>query len=258
MPNIFLALPHTGNFCANALVGIAQPSMQRDPDNEFLPRHRIFLRQSAIGLATLNFNTLWCMALNMRKESGLTHFAMMHSDVVAPAGWLDVMLGEMDAVGADVLSAVIPIKDNRGLTSTGMRLRDGGVRRLTLREVHHELPPTFSIRDIGDNWKGSQTTCLAVNTGLWVCDFTKSWVERISECSGGNTVTGFTVTDEIKQTPDGKFYAHCEPEDWRFSRWCAVQRLKVFATSKVALSHEGRMEFTNGDWGDWKTDLGDG
>ena len=43
------------------------------------------------SLLALMFNLLWCKALNRRRE-GVTHFAMHHSDIQAPAGWVDTLL----------------------------------------------------------------------------------------------------------------------------------------------------------------------
>ncbi len=52
----------------------------------------------------------------------------------------------MDRVGADVIATVVPIKDNRGLTSTGLQDPDTlQIRRLTMTEVFR-LPVTFSRR----------------------------------------------------------------------------------------------------------------
>jgi hypothetical protein len=165
------------------------------------------------------FNKLWCQALNERTQRGLTHFAMHHSDIQAEPGWLDILLEEQRKVGADVLSAVIPIKDQRGLTSTG--LRDpvtGRIRRLTMREVM-KLPVTFEAADTdaGDQW-------LMVNTGLWVCDFTKPWVEEVC----------FSILDAVVREED-RFVPKALSEDWNFSGWCARQA-----------------------WGEWDVDRGDG
>lgn len=191
------------------------------------------------------FNCLWATALNGREEHGWTHFAMHHDDVnVSTINWLDILVEEQQRTGADLLSVVVPIKDRRGLTSTGYLKPDGLIRRLTLREVY-KLPETFGIEDITDQ-PGHQ---LVVNTGLWVCDFTKPWVEEV----------WFNNLDSIKKHDDGKFYAHTLSEDWDFSmKTFKNHNLKIMATRKIALKHHGEMTFSNqSPWGIWDADIGD-
>src|SRR4051812_48922453 len=107
------------------------------------------------SLLALNFNEMWARALNARSQ-GITHFVMLHADVVPhSATWVGQLRSIMDRHAASVLSVVLPIKDQRGLTTTGLyspgdpRLR----RRLTLQEVYQQ-PPTFTHEH------------LLVNTGL--------------------------------------------------------------------------------------------
>jgi hypothetical protein len=195
------------------------------------------------SLLALVFNRLWCQALNERKKSNLTHFAMHHADIEAPPGWLDSLLVEQQRVGADVLSVVIPIKDNRGITSTGIRDPEkGNVTRFTMKQIM-EMPETFDISDTGfpGRW-------LMVNTGLWVCDFTRPWVEKVC----------FSILDATVQADDGTFKPQTLPEDWNFSGFCAREGLKVFATRKVPVTHHGNAGYDNQHaWGEWAYDRGD-
>ena len=188
--------------------------------------------------------------MNQRQDKGLTHFAMHHADIQAEVGWLDQLIDEMAVVQADVLSVVVPIKDEKGLTSTGLQdPKTCKIRRLTMREIF-TLPKTFNAKDcsqLGDTDNRQLTTdnYLMVNTGLWICDFTKPWVEEAF----------FEIRDKIIQLPDGRFAANVLPEDWNFSGWCANQGLKVFATRRVKSHHYGRARFSNTHaWGDWPTD----
>ena len=167
---------------------------------------------------------------------------MHHSDIEAPVGWLDTLLEELDRHRADVISAVVAIKDYRGLTSTGYREPDlGPITRLTVKEVNR-LPETNSIEDLDKPGR-----VLMVNTGLWVCRFTVRWVENAC----------FNVCDAISHV-DGVFSPKALPEDWNFSGFCALQGLKVVATRKVKAVHHGNCGYpNNGTWGEWDTDKGD-
>ncbi len=229
----FLAVPHYGAVEPDGLPGLMLAS-----DGAAA----VTVRLNPCSLLAHNFNRLFCDMLNERAERGYTHFAMMHADQSAPPGWLDVLLAEMDRVGADVLSTALAIKDSRGLTSTGERDPAGGsIRRYTLTELHR-MPETFCAADV---CPGKE---LMVNTGLWVARL-GPWAESFP---------GFNIEDRIVRCADGKFRAGVFPEDWKFSSWCHEQGLRVFATRKVSVVHYGRWGFRNDEpFGSWKTDEGD-
>lgn len=234
--SVFVAVPCGGGLLTyKAFPGLCQPS----------GRARVNLRLLDVGMIGLNFNSLWAEALNLRGGwDAPSHWAMHHADVAAPPGWLDVLLDEMARVGADVMSAVVAIKDERGLTTTAVG-RDGGhvLRRLTLREVHR-LPATFSADDV----RRAPGETLLVNTGLWACRFTEPWVEE--HC--------FRVHDGTRRRPDGTWEAVELTEDWAFSDWANRRGLKVWATRKVATVHQGGRGYGTAEpWGSWETDLGD-
>jgi len=194
------------------------------------------------GTSLLNhcFNKCWVQALNMRK-AGATHFAMLHSDIAPDAGWLDVLVGELLRLDADVVSCVVPIKNNRGLTSTAVQVSEDlwgppMPRRLTMREAF-ELPQTFGSEDVGGP--------ILLNTGCWVCDLTKPWCENV----------WFESLERILKKPDGDFIEQCISEDWLFSARLHYKNAKLYATRKVQLKHIGETEFSNGHpWGAWQTD----
>lgn len=230
------------------------------------PAQRGYFKAGIVRCSLLNlaFNRCWANALNGRKEYGTTHFAMQHSDIIPIGGWCDVLIDEMDRNGADVCSAVVPIKDSRGLTSTG--IRNGGTgdtRRLTMSEVF-QLPETFTVEDlqeIGIHSAGREHSVkgdfLAINTGLWVCRFTEAWAEP-------PIFPGFMSCDQIRRMDDGRAEAVCLPEDWAFSEWAYNHGLKVCATRKAPLVHfDGPASKTTSEyrndhvWGEWQTDQGD-
>jgi hypothetical protein len=139
-PSVFLAVPHYGDLVAEALPSLITASCRTDTT-------RISLNTNGASLLAFNFNLLWCAALNQRQDKGLTHFAMHHADIQAEVGWLDQLIDEMAAVQADVLSVVVPIKDEKGLTSTGLQdPKTCKIRRLTMREIF-TLPKTFTAKD---------------------------------------------------------------------------------------------------------------
>lgn len=183
------------------------------------------------------FNLLWAGFLNMRRERPIRYVAMIHDDIRPADGWLDTLVGELERTDADMVSAVVPIKDHRGLTSTGVD--DTGdewnPRRLSMTEAFM-LPETFGDADLGFP--------VLLNTGLWVARFDRPWVERVC----------FRQCDKIERMPDGSFVPQTRPEDWDFSRQLRSLGCKIVATRKVKLTHE-RSEWHNAaPWGKWQSD----
>jgi hypothetical protein len=193
------------------------------------------LAEGNVSLLAYNFNTFWADALNHRPE--MTHFLMLHSDVVPAPGFLGALMAEMRRVEADVLSVVIPIKSKDGLTSTALETDDRWKpRRLSMSEVF-EREETWTEHG------------LLVNTGLMLVDFRKPWVEKVH----------FTVNDAIRQNPDGRFEALVEPEDWSFSRQVRALGGVTWATRKVHVLHIGTTAYGNSNpWGTLKRDPGRG
>lgn len=186
------------------------------------------------------FNSLWCNALNLRRGAGVTHFAMIHDDVCAPALWVETLLAELERMEADVISVVIPIKTQEGCTSTAIETDDvWQPRRLTLHEVH-ALPETFTDEDVGGE--------LLLNTGLWLCDIRRTWVDEPEPMI-------FDTKKRIIRDEEGNYQAQVRSEDWEFSRAARARGARLVATRKVVLHHDGEMQFGNGaPWGTWQTD----
>jgi hypothetical protein len=185
------------------------------------------------------FNGLWCEARNKNRRERVHYFAMLHSDVVPQQRhWFDVLVEEMEQRDLDVLGAVVPLKDPKGLTSIALD-GDDSFRprcRLTMNEIH-QLPETFTSADVGYP--------LLLNTGCWVCRF-DAWAYE----------THFTINDRIRFDEERGFdVAEVEPEDWNFSRQCNALGLKLGATRKLGVHHIGAARFTNSQpWGDWTFD----
>lgn len=226
--SIFLALPQGQFVHPGSVKGAFRASR----------RHRVQINEQPCSILTFGFNLLLASALNMRRSLGLTHFAMLHADIepepesALGVGWLDTLLDELDAHQADLVSAIVPIKNDSGILSMGVEQPGDpftAAFRLTLKQAY-SLPETFSAADCG-----YPDRALLVNSGCWVMRFDQPWVEQLC----------FTMQDRIEKGPDGVFRASVEPEDWRLSRDLHRMGRKVMATRKVAVAHHGHAAYPN-------------
>lgn len=247
---IGLMMPRSGAACRNFDAGTAflQASTKRLD---------IIRTSECTSLAIRCFNRLLCNILNCRRNNpGLTHIAMQHDDICPEPGWLDVLVAEQDATGADMVSAVVPIKNGCGATSTGIDMEAAPwiTRRLTMHEIF-ELPETFGIEHVPWRLPESQ---MVVNSGLWVLKLGQ-WFDDIfplDNPTGETRVAGLAFQDEARiiQGPDGLYSAEDISEDWHWSRQLLDLGLELVATRKTGLYHE-RHEFHNrAPWGAWRTD----
>ena len=195
------------------------------------------------------FNLLWGAAMQLADQGIVTHAAMLHSDVQAEDYWLDKLLDEMEKSGADVVSAVIPLKGPEGVTSTAIDDPDNPwrpLRRLCMREIV-SLPKTFSAEDAG-----YPNNALLINTGCWLADLRKPfWRETDEE---GVCRFYFEQIDRLRHV-DGKWIIERQSEDWVASRMLAELGAVVRATYAVKVAHHGRAHWINqGAWGTWEED----
>lgn len=219
---IFLGMPAHGTVTPHSAMGFWNATENRDA---------VRFQCAEGSLLAQTFNRLWCSALNMKKAGfPIDYFAMQHADIEPEIYWLDQMLAEMESQKLDILGAVVPIKDDRGVTS--IALNNPGdtwnpLCRLTMQEVYR-LPATFTSEDVGHP--------ILLNTGLWICRFDWSWITKVR----------FTVNDKIVFDKTlGMYLPLSEPEDWYFSRLCHELGLRVGATRKVNLTHRGPKKFPN-------------
>lgn len=176
---------------------------------------------------TTNFNKLYCAALNNRKN-GITHFCMLHEDVWPQEPlWLDKMIALMKEVKADLLSAVVRLKDNSGLTSTAIEIPDetnhNGFRavKLTLEDAMNR-PMTFT------------DPYLLNNTGLMLVDITKPWAHEV----------WFEFKDSIAEK-DGVYFPVSLSEDYGFTRKVRAKGGVIYATLAIPATHMGNGSFPN-------------
>jgi hypothetical protein len=158
------------------------------------------------------------------------------------AAWLHTLIKEMDRTGVDFLSAVAPIKDTRGLTSTAT-YQDSiwDFKRLTLKELH-QMPET--VEDAGGK--------LLLNTGCCLLRMRPDaeWVTN-------PRAFPFNTMERFDDSPlgDGDMVASVVSEDWLWTERLREAGARTAFTRKVALVHEGDYEFRNdSDWGRWESD----
>lgn len=188
------------------------------------------------SLLAHNFNSMLCQCL----DNEFDVFAMLHGDVGASVGWLDVMLDDMAELGLDIIHAAVAIKDGGGITSTALAYspdRFALCRRLSLKELH-ELPQTFTIDDVRQSLDSAATHMLP-NTGCLV-----------AKAAALKDFPGFNIEDKIERDEDGRYRPLVCPEDWNLGHWAAEQGLRVGCTWKVQTNHYGRHDYSNQDeWG---------
>ena len=187
---------------------------------------------SPSSLLACNFNKLWCEALNAAHAgTPFDYFAMLHDDIGAEDFWLDTLIDELEAKQLDVLGVVVPIKDTRGMTSIALHHPGDNWNidcRLTLHDVF-QLPETFTEDDLG----GKQ---LLLNTGCWVAKWNQEWGKKAH----------VELNDRIVFDRGSNAYRpENESEDWFFSRCLNEMGLRIGATRKIAVKHEGDAEFQN-------------
>lgn len=189
--------------------------------------------EQANSLLAANCNMLWTKALNFARQGRMTHFLMMHADVRPRANvmvdWFDKFLEQMEEAKADVLAAIIPIKNTAGYTSVAIDTDRWNPQRLTQHQVNRELPETWT------------TDTLLFNTGLMLIDLRGKWTED---------PPFFTINDEIYRDENGDWQVHVEPEDWNFARMCHARKMRCFVTRTVPVDHFGiAMWSSDGVWG---------
>ena len=236
---ILLGIPHPGHILTKtALVAMSHPSGT--------PGVSVQVTVHQTSLLAAGFNYLWSLGL----AGDYTHFAMLHADIEPDWNWLDIMLVELERTGADLISAVAPIKDARGITSTGIGHPDiwwSPKRRLTMQEIMR-LPSTFTAEDAG-----YPDHALLINTGCWLADLSNpKWRETDAD---GSLKVYFNIRDRIVKNGAGSYIGHTQSEDWFFSVRMHEQGLKAVATRKVQLGHYSDFAWPNyAPWGKWDQD----
>jgi hypothetical protein len=242
--NVFLTCPlYDGRLDAGTARSLWSTASQR---------HRVNVLALGNSLLATNCNWLWCTGLNNRATGNFKWFAMLHADIEPDYWWLDTLIAEAEKHDADVMSAIVPIKDQRGVTSTAISKPGSRYQqfcRLTMRQVRHEsFPDTFGIEEAASALEGLPEPlrianvpreALLVNTGCFVCRFDRPWCEQV-----------WFAMDEGIQRIEGQWAPVQQSEDWIFARKVAQQGGKVMATRLLPLAHKGLTQFLSTQtWG---------
>ncbi len=226
---VFLAMPNN-----NAIVNETwQAVLESGRDDLF-----VYTWRSENSLLAHNFNICLQKCLAM---GDFDFYAQIHADIGADKGFLGTLLDQIETHGHDVIHAVVPIKNNSGLTSTAIAYSDDEwalERRITMTELS-ELPKTFDILNIRNEIDSNavrllpNTGCLMLRLGEWVDDF-----------------PGFEIKSRLTRDDESNVKAETVPEDWNFGHWCARNGVTVAGTKAVGIGHWGRWQFRNDEvWG---------
>jgi hypothetical protein len=217
-------------------------------------KHTVQLTNSGNGFD--DFNAMWVTALNASEEGKITHVAMLHLDIAPLCGredgiWLDTLIAELDRLDLDFVSAISPMKDGKGLVSSGIGDPNDPwtpYRRIAIRELS-SLPETFDAATLGyAGWP------LLHNSGCWAADLRKPIFHQTD--AKGECPMHFGFPEKVFRNPvTGKWEQARESEDWFFSRCLFQVGAKTAVTRKVKLIHWGRAGYGNfGTWGQLEHD----
>lgn len=231
---ILIGVPtYDGKVVAQLMVGFLE-----EATNPKTPRFTVATNSSS--LLARGFNELFTYALNSKF---VDKFMMVHADISPERGFISMMDEEMRQMKAGILSVVMPLKDNRGLTSTAFH--DGAEskinpRRVSMRELK-KLPKSFTARDVKilDDGEKIKDPVLLVNSGLMMVDLKNP----------GNRELFFNIFDTI-ECVNSEYVPQTLSEDWFFSMEAHRRKIKVVATTKIRALHYGNIAFPNyGSWG---------
>lgn len=230
MHQIMLGMPGS-SFCFGSIRAAIEAS----------EKHTVGVDNSGNGFDDMDI--LWTLALERASLGEITHFAMLHSDISPETGWLDRLVDECDRLDADLVSAVVPLKDFRGVTSTGISGPEdqwGGFRRFTVKELP-SLPKTFNASDAGyGDWP------LLINTGCFIADLRKQVFFTTDQ---GEALVNFNFPRKTYREGGGWKMLR-ESEDWHLSRCLHRLKARYYATSRIQVKHmASHVAFQN--WGAW-------
>jgi predicted O-methyltransferase YrrM len=182
------------------------------------------------GCLEHNFNVLLAHCLGMRDQGLITHMAMLHSDVWADAGWVDILAEEMCLKRVAVMSANVAIKDpDDDRTSTAVGLIDDPWRlsRFIRLADQPRMPQTFMEQDVCSE---DGTELLLINTGCMLIDLSYEFWDRYA----------FHVESRILPPDEkGARTPQFQPEDWLMSRDLHKANIPYGATWRVVTHHVG-------------------
>lgn len=225
-PGLLIAMPHCGPVHAAAARSFFARATA--PGGPFGAVYNV---EAANSIAPAGFNDALLAGLRLRDEGAVRYFAMIHSDVeAATPAWADALHREMAARGDVLCSAVVPIKDDSGESSTavGVEHDPWQVARRVRMDERGRLPETFGLADLPD--ARLPGAVLLVNTGLWLADLADPFWDGFG---------GFNVITRIGIDPMGRRVSQARPEDWEMSRALHAAGRPYSATFAVEARHHG-------------------
>lgn len=224
---------------------LATPTYDGSAESESRSSIRYAVTDGSIEFRTLpmessllgrGFNDCFCEAINCRETEGATHFAMIHADIwPLNLNWLGILYRELVDHNADMVSAIVTMKDWQRRTSTAWHpksrdpLYDKKITYVMMEDMK-TLPRTFCAADVG-----RESDYLLVNTGLWICDITRPWVDT-------EPYPHFEIRSRIVEK-NGKRQNVSLAEDWNFSIQLQDKGAKVCATKAIKCRHRGKIWF---------------
>ena len=225
METIFLAVPtYDGGISVHTHQSIIQALVNKPDDTSVME-----MLQGG-SLLCLNFNALWCNALNLRREHDARWFVMLHGDIgSASPAWLNDLIAIAEREGLEALSAMAPIKDGSEQVSTAL-YDEGRIQRLSLSDLA-AWPETITADGVCR--ETGQT--LLINTGMLALRIDRPWCEEFA----------WSMTDEIWKTQAGNFVPRTLSEDWQMSLWFRERGIPYGATRAIPVLHAGQWLWTN-------------
>lgn len=239
-PLILIALPtHDGRLqfgTAAAALRWENPAvLAQYADDDGEPPFDVAIAMIGTSDLCRTFNLLWCEALNR----GATHFAMLHDDLVPDDGWLIRLWLAMRNTGAACVSAVSPIKNESGRTSTAVApplppaaqheaLWSWAIKRQVMLDDLPAMPTVFGAADVPGCAPGD---VLLANTGCMLLDV-QAIVTAIPDFC-------FDMVHALENVDGFWKCKNDRTEDWEMSRTLARAGLKVVCHQGIRLQHFG-------------------
>lgn len=236
--------------------GLIRP--ESHPALSYATEHPNFQLIYPSSLINLGCNHLLASAINNRCE----WFALLHADIAPEDGWVDKLIGEAIKYEADIMTAIVPIKNNLGVTSTGIMHKDTSrlrpAKRFTMKEIWSaDFPETFASpypHGHGSPHHLIPKGFLIANTGCMVCKIgDANGIRKWMDVTKVFFDTRSYITP-VKDQTTGKISlaANEFSEDWWFTYQAQLNGAKVMATRTLKLNHA---DYPNDrPWGMCETD----
>ena len=228
MTTVLLGLPHNGTVSAKRQYCLTEATTDESV--------RLLTSDVCSSLLAYGHNCLVAAAKNERPD----YFAILHSDVVPTAGWINQLIDDLG--DGEVIHAPVLLKNRKGLTSTAIAYGHSPMsmpnRRLTLRQLA-DLPAVFGAaeaRKMGGNYVLPNTGCMLIKCSSWFYDW-----------------PGFQMHDTIVKQGD-EYVARTVSEDWTFGYWLGHRGLECKVSQNVKTTHYGTAKFSTGVTGGWPDD----